>query len=85
MKIAKTVFLSLSAIALFILGGIIGVMSAILSTPLLWKLEEPTGLELAGHSGPGESVMWLFTLVFGTAFSGLFLRIRLRPIKKEQS
>ncbi len=78
MKIAKTAFLSISAIGLFILGAIIGVMGAILSTPLLWKLEEPTGLELAGHSGPGENVIWLFALVFGTTFAGLFLWRRLR-------
>ena len=81
MKTAKTIFLSLSSIALFFLGAIIGVMLAILATPLLWKLEEPTGLELAGHSGPGENVIWLFAIVGGAAFAGIFLR---RRLKKER-
>ena len=34
-----------------------GVTLAMLSTPLLWKLEEPLHLELAGHSGPADWVI----------------------------
>lgn len=43
-------------IAIAFLGFFVGVVACFLSTPLLWKLEAPTGLELAGHSGPSD---WL--------------------------
>ncbi len=43
-------------VAVALLGFFLGVMGCFLCTPLLWKLEEPTGLELAGHSAPAD---WL--------------------------
>ena len=45
-----------AVIAIAFLGFFFGVVGCFLSTPLLWKLEAPTGLELAGHSGPSD---WL--------------------------
>lgn len=72
-------------LALFFLGAAIGVITAMLSTPLLWKLEKPTGMELAGHSGPAESIIWLFAAAFGAAFAGFFLLRRRTAIKKERS
>jgi len=37
-------------------------LTAMLLTPLLWKLEAPLGIELAGHSGPAE---WVFFVLHG--------------------
>jgi hypothetical protein len=33
-----------------------------LLTPVLWKLEGPLGIELAGHSGPSD---WVFFVLQG--------------------
>jgi hypothetical protein len=49
---------ALAVIAVALLGFLSGVVACFLSTPLLWSLEAPTGLELAGHSGPSD---WLLT------------------------
>ena len=47
---------ALAMVAVALVGFFSGVIACFLSTPLLWKLEAPTGLELAGHSGPAD---WL--------------------------
>ena len=47
---------ALALLGIAFLGFFVGVVGCFLSTPLLWKLEAPTGLELAGHSGPSD---WL--------------------------
>jgi hypothetical protein len=47
---------ALAMIGVALLGFFFGVVACFLSTPFLWKLEAPTGLELAGHSGPAD---WL--------------------------
>jgi hypothetical protein len=43
-------------------GALVGSFLAMLATPLLWKLEAPTGMELAGHSGPSDGVLSGFAL-----------------------
>jgi len=45
---------ALALLGVAFLGFFVGVVGCFLSTPLLWKLEAPTGLELAGHSGPAD-------------------------------
>jgi hypothetical protein len=35
--------------------------SAMLLTPVLWRLEAVLGIELAGHSGPSD---WIIELIF---------------------
>jgi hypothetical protein len=48
-------------LAISIAGGfVIGFIAAMLCTPLLWKLEPVLKMELAGHSGPSDWVMWIF-------------------------
>ncbi|HEY1906860.1 MAG TPA: hypothetical protein VGG91_12505 [Myxococcaceae bacterium] len=47
---------AVAVIGVALLGFFFGVLACFLSTPFLWKLEAPTGLELAGHSGPAD---WL--------------------------
>ncbi|TNE28592.1 MAG: hypothetical protein EP349_07700 [Alphaproteobacteria bacterium] len=79
MKPAETASLSIFTMIFFVFGAFIGAMLSLFCTPLLWKLEKPTGLELAGHSGPAEGVIFLFAFIFGTVFAGVFL---LRRIKK---
>jgi hypothetical protein len=41
------------------IGMPVGAVLAMLSTPLLWKLEGLLGAELAGHSGPSEWILGL--------------------------
>jgi hypothetical protein len=44
-----------------IVGGFIfGFIAGILCTPILWKLEPILNIELAGHSGPADWVMFFF-------------------------
>jgi len=45
-------------------GFVFGFIGAMLCTPLLWRLEPVLGIELAGHSGPSDWVIWLFMCVF---------------------
>ena len=51
-----------------------GLIAAFLATPLWWKLEPITGLELAGHSGPAD---WLLAACTGSFVIIAFLVIRL--------
>ena len=41
-------------------AAVAGIVASFLLTPLLWSLEEPLGLELAGHSGPADWVILSF-------------------------
>jgi len=52
---------------------ILAVMACFLLTPLWWKLESILGLELAGHSGPAD---WLL-FSFGGFFAALSLILML--------
>jgi len=58
---------ALAMLGLAGVGFVGGVVGCFLATPLLWKLEAPTGLELAGHSGPSD---WLL-LTAGFVGAGL--------------
>lgn len=52
----------LQAMIILAACAITGFVVTFMLTPLLWKLEEPLGLELAGHSGPAD---WIFLTVIG--------------------
>jgi len=68
-----------SALALFV-GLIAGWFTGMLLTPTLWKLEEPLGMELAGHSGPADWLLGTFSItgaiVFWTVAYFVILRRR---------
>ena len=52
------------AIALVLLLGVpAGWIVAMLLTPVLWKLEPVLHMELAGHSGPSDWILYLVWLV----------------------
>jgi ABC-type antimicrobial peptide transport system permease subunit len=61
-----------------LLGLPLGWLSAMLLTPVLWRLEPVLHMELAGHSGPAD---WIFHLVGGIVTSGLFLFFRFVVLK----
>jgi hypothetical protein len=66
-------------------GFVIGFIVAMLCTPLLWRLEPVLGIELAGHSGPSDWVMYLFFGSFAVLIEALLLfsgRRRSRAIAK---
>lgn len=60
-----------------VIGAVIGVVASILATPLLWKLEDLVGFELAGHSGPRDAVIVAFAF-FGIVI-GVAIAVRRRP------
>ena len=60
-------------------------ITAMLLTPVLWRLEPVLGMELAGHSGPAE---WIFTtiwVVFTVTLVTLILLVRGRASRREQA
>ena len=59
-KILKSVFYSFSSL---LLGAII----CFIMTPIWWKLEALIGVELAGHSGPSDWLVILFSSLCGLA------------------
>jgi hypothetical protein len=46
--------------------------SAMLLTPVLWRLEAVVGIELAGHSGPSD---WVIELIFALFTIVLFVAL----------
>jgi ABC-type antimicrobial peptide transport system permease subunit len=56
-----------------VVGVPVGWIAAMMSTPLLWKLEPILGMELAGHSGPSD---WIFYVAFVICAGLLFVIIR---------
>ncbi len=71
----------ITAVLLLVPAVIGGAVTSFLLTPLLWRLEQPTGLELAGHSGPAEVVIYLAIAAFWIALlasAWLVARARLR-------
>jgi hypothetical protein len=56
-------------------------IAAILCTPLLWRLEPVLGIELAGHSGPSDWVLWLFFTLFVLVIEGLLVYSRRRSLR----
>ena len=60
-------------------------ITAMLLTPVLWRLEPVLGMELAGHSGPAE---WIFTtiwVVFTVTVAALILFVRGRASRRGQA
>ena len=53
-----------------VIGLPLGWILAMMLTPLLWDLEPVLHMELAGHSGPSDSV---FYLVWAIVIPSLFL------------
>ncbi|HLY43902.1 MAG TPA: hypothetical protein VKR52_22005 [Terracidiphilus sp.] len=56
-----------------VLGLPAGWILAMALTPLLWRLEAPLHMELAGHSGPSD---WIFYLVWALVIPAFFLFFR---------
>jgi len=54
-----------AAVGAIVLGFVSGYIISFLLTPLLWKLEAPLHLELAGHSGPEDWIIILFIMISG--------------------
>jgi hypothetical protein len=52
MRLARQLLLAV------LIGAPPGLILAFLATPLLWRLEDPLGMGLAGHSGPSEWILW---------------------------
>jgi hypothetical protein len=80
----------LAYLALSLVGGfVIGFITAMLCTPLLWKLEPILNIELAGHSGPSDWVMWLFFGFFAVLIEAVLVlfyrRGRRRAVKGSNS
>jgi hypothetical protein len=65
-----------------IVGGFVFTfIAAIVCTPLLWRLEPVLGIELAGHSGPSDWVLWLFFAVFVLMIEALLVYSRRRSVR----
>jgi len=73
-------------VAALLLAGsaLVGVVASFLLTPVLWRLEAPLGLELAGHSGPAEWVILTFILVACTLSFGAWRLAVMRKRSKRQ-
>ena len=66
-------------LAISVVGGFVfGFIAAMLCTPLLWRLEPVFGIELAGHSGPSDWVLWVFMAVFAVVIEILLVISRRR-------
>jgi len=63
----------LSFVLAVVVGLPVGWLCAMLLTPLLWRLEPVLHMELAGHSGPADWVLYTVWLVISL---GLFLLFR---------
>ncbi|MFY9561997.1 MAG: hypothetical protein WAQ52_17325 [Terriglobales bacterium] len=50
-----------------------GWITAMLLTPVLWRLEPVLKIELAGHSGPSD---WVFVVIWVLVTAALFLVLR---------
>jgi hypothetical protein len=64
----------LSVVLAMVVGLPVGWVSAMLLTPLLWRLEPVIHIELAGHSGPSD---WVFYVLWAVIVPTLFLLFRL--------
>jgi ABC-type antimicrobial peptide transport system permease subunit len=60
------------------IGVPVGWVAAMVSTPLLWKLEPILNMELAGHSGPAD---WVFYVVWPVVIPGLFAVFSTAPLQ----
>jgi hypothetical protein len=57
---------------------------AIVLTPVLWKLEDVVHIELAGHSGPSDWVLYALYAVVVAAVFGTALRISRKRTQARQ-
>jgi hypothetical protein len=48
---------------------------AMLLTPALWRLEAVVGMDLGGHSGPSEWIIWTMFGLFTVVLSIILLRL----------
>ena len=77
---------SIVAALLLVPAVLLGAITSFLLTPLLWRLEKPSGLELAGHSGPAEVVIYITVTVFWVVLlvcSWLVARARVRRAQRQ--
>jgi len=73
---------NLTAMVLAVVIGLpVGWLSAMLLTPVLWRLEPVLHMELAGHSGPSD---WVFYVVGIVVMVGLFLIFRFVIFPRER-
>ena len=56
-----------------VVGMPAGAILTMAMTPLLWDLEKPLQMELAGHSGPSD---WVFYVVWAVVIPALFVLFR---------
>jgi hypothetical protein len=63
----------LAGLVALVVGLPLGWILTMMMTPLLWRLELPLHLELAGHSGPSD---WVFYVVWGLVIPGVFAVLR---------
>jgi ABC-type antimicrobial peptide transport system permease subunit len=61
---------AIAALLSLVIGLPLGWISAMLLTPVLWRLEPVLHIELAGHSGPSD---WVFYLVWAVVIPALFV------------
>lgn len=47
------------AVVAIVVGFPTAFIAGMLLTPVLWKLEPMLGMELAGHSGPSDWILWM--------------------------
>ena len=64
--------LSIALVLALVIGLPGGWITAMLLTPVLWRLEPVLHMELAGHSGPSDWVFYLVWLVLVPALFVLF-------------
>ena len=56
-------------------------LTGMLLTPVLWKLEPVLGMELAGHSGPCDWILWTLFALFTIVILAIALRVLFRENK----
>ena len=63
-------------IGVFLLAAVVSLPVAVivgaLITPLLWKLESVSGMELAGHSGPSDAITIGLSIASTVAVTALY-------------
>ena len=64
---------ALSATLAIIMGVSLGWITAMMLTPVLWRLEGVFHVELAGHSGPSD---WIFYVIWAVILPSLFFLLR---------
>lgn len=70
--------LALSAVA----SAPLTFVTAMMLTPVLWRLESVVGIELAGHSGPSD---WVFEIIFAVFTVVLFFALHMAMGRRPQA